>query len=364
MPTARFESARKLTIAKTCIPPRKTPESSTVSLVTSSGAAAEFSHGDIPRKSMTASIACRIELYDSEKVSTTSQPLPTDSHAARKSSTATRFMKSAAHTSSSSSWYSSSYPGSSSVGPVAGSTSLTTNLSVQGMVPTGTPSSRRRQAYAVPGWPKGSEAHGTCVSSARPGTAARSSATVTEERSWSSSVLLSWKARMRCDAYRCLVHTTSYSVPTSDSGTRFDEVKRAPTCTNSGIRDSRSASSAGAAIAGAGASAAGPASSLAAAALLVASFCIFASISASMVTSSIERGRSVGAARYSLHDASSAASGTGSGSSSSDCADFPASVAPESSPVSSVTKKMARSRTSSSLSYRQRCSSTVIDGRR
>ena len=71
----------------TCMPPRKTPPRSTVSFCASSATTLEFSHAAMPRKSVTASMAARSDAYESEKVSTTSQPLPTVSQAERKSST-------------------------------------------------------------------------------------------------------------------------------------------------------------------------------------------------------------------------------------------------------------------------------------
>ena len=157
-----------------------------------------------------------------------------------------------------------------------------------------------------------------------------------------------------CEAYTCLMHPTSYSVPASDSAARFDDVKRAPRWTNCGSFDSRSASFACACCTAgfaAGLAGSSPDATAAAFAFAAAAFFSRSMSSGSTVTSLIEKCFSgSGAAMYARHDASSAESGTGSGSSISLRASRPPRPLPLSIPLSSATKKVARSRTSSSLS--------------
>ena len=96
----------------------------------------------------------------------------------------------------------------------------------------------------------------------------------------------------------CLAHAISYSVPTSESATFFEEAKRGPRCTNCGILESRSASesarfsSVAAVTEGEAGSLLAAASDLAAAAAAMRSFLMS---SGSTVTSARVKGASLGA---------------------------------------------------------------------
>mmetsp|Transcript_21996 Transcript_21996/g.37607 ORF Transcript_21996/g.37607 Transcript_21996/m.37607 type:complete len:225 (-) Transcript_21996:1538-2212(-) len=190
---------------------------------------------------------------------------------------------------------------------------------------------------------------------------ARSRPTVTSSSSWSSSVFETANCSSKWLAKTCFVHETSYSVPLSESATRLLEEKRGPTCTNCGSLQSRSASASDFLAASAAPFATSPDAACSALIASAAAFRCCCSCSGATVTAESVNGVSDGGdSRYCRQHCSSASSGTGSGSiiilrPSSP----PTPTPPASMPLSIATKKVARSRTSSSLSKRQRWSSTM-----
>mmetsp|Transcript_6710 Transcript_6710/g.19315 ORF Transcript_6710/g.19315 Transcript_6710/m.19315 type:complete len:206 (+) Transcript_6710:1472-2089(+) len=175
-------------------------------------------------------------------------------------------------------------------------------------------------------------------------------ATVTFSRICSSTVLLQSNCSTRHSPATCLVASTLYSVPSSVSCAGALDLKMGPTAASSGTSCRAAADSAAVAAAAAavGAAVEGlvPYDAPPLGGALTGSACLGTVLR--------RKGASVGPSRYECSDFSRLAAGTGQG--------LEMASGPPAPPSSCFRYSVARSRTSSSLSYSARLSSVTMRG--